>query len=859
MRMHRRPRTWSPLSPGGRRRRIVGATLLAIVALLLVSGASGADQPAGTAAGWESLLGDRPAAQLGGRWIVVLARPSLATRVAAAGGVATEEQERSWTAAARAAQREVLTRLAFRGAPIEPEHAYYRVLNGFAAPLDAPALAIVARDPDVRGVFPVRAAIPAAAGAGVGDDPADVAGGRRPDVAIPGFSGAGVTVALLDTGVDLVHPYIRAALMRGFDVLDPGGNAIAHQNPTSPGRPERHGTEMAGLVAGTGGPAGLEGVAPGVALLPIRVAGWQPDTTGGVSVYGRTDQLLAGMELAVDPNEDGDAHDAARVQLVGVVEPFAAFTDGPLAAAAAGATALDSLVVAPAGNDGPAGPSYGSVGGPGGVPAALTAGAIDTRRRSPTGHVLLLAGLRTLVSGVQPLGGVVAPSLAVSAPVVALPRTTQAVVGAAGGLTRLFDSDGYSRVGGAAVLLPRGTSSPEAVREVVAAGARAVLVDGPLPAGSLGTDGPAEVPILGLSARDADVVRLALRGSIPVTLAVGAAAFGTNEGLGAAAPFSSEGLAFDGGPKPEVSAAGIGLATSDPGRDEDGAARYGTLSGSSAAAALTAGAAALLAQARPDLDAAGLKQALVATRRNAVGSAAGLLDPSAAAAVELVADPPAVGLGAALAPNTSVRRKVTLRNVSRRALELTIEPGTADAADIVVETVPRVAKLRPGKSLQVAIVATVPLLPRAPAALGGALRVKVRGGATLQIPWTIAVPSTKRDLIPSARLSSGTVVPSDVDPAVLTVVAGRVDGSPERPQLLPLESLAIELYRGDRYVGRLALLRDLLPGRYSFGITGRGPGGRRLPAGAYVLRLTATPVDGGATDEQLVPFTISAP
>ena len=92
---------------------------------------------------------------------------------------------------------------------------------------------------------------------------------------------------------------------------------------------------------------------------------------------------------------------------------------------------------------------------------------------------------------------------------------------------------------------------------------------------------------------------------------------------------------------------------------------------------------------------------------------------------------------------------------------------------------------------------------------------------------------------------------------MLTVVAGRVDGSAERPQLLPLEQLAIELYRGDRRLGRLALVRDLLPGRYSFGITGRGPGGKRLPPGDYALRLTATPVDGGATDEQIVPFTIS--
>src|SRR4051812_42395105 len=375
MRMRRQPEGTAPRRPAPAAgavaaRRTAGAVLLVAVALLLVGGASGAGEPAGTAAGWESLLGDRPSAQLGGRWIVVLGKPSLATRVALAHGIATEEQERAWTLAAKSEQREVLTRLAFKGAPIEPEHAYYRVFNGFATALDARSLAIVARDRDVRGVFPVRAAIPAAA---PGDYLLDVAGGR-PDVAIPGYNGAGVTVALLDTGVDLVHPYIRAALMRGFDILDPPGDAPAHQTPTSPGRPERHGTEMAGLVAGSAGPAGLAGVAPGVSLLPIRIAGWQPDTTGGVSVYGRTDQVLAGMELAVDPNDDGDAHDAARIQLIGVVEPFAAFTDGPLATAAGGATPLDSLVVAPAGNDGPGGPAYGSVGGPGGVPAALTAG-----------------------------------------------------------------------------------------------------------------------------------------------------------------------------------------------------------------------------------------------------------------------------------------------------------------------------------------------------------------------------------------------------------------------------------------------------------------------------------------------------
>ena len=840
-------------------RRLALAGVLVGAAILATAGSTvAADAPTTGAAGWQSLLGDRPEVQLGGRWIVVLSKPSLASRVAAAKGVATEAQERGWTAAARNAQSLVLARLASRGAPIDPEHAYTRTFNGFAAPLDAQSLAIVARDPDVEGVFPVRAAIPTAVDPRRLDLTLSAAGDPRQQVGIPGFTGAGVTVALLDTGVDRVHPYIRAALLPGHDVLDPGGDASARQNPTAPGRPERHGTEMAGLVVGSGGPAGLTGVAPDASLLPIRIAGWQPDASGGVAVYGKTDQLLAGIELAVDPNEDGDAHDAVRVALVGVSEPFAAFADGPLAAATAGALALDTLVVAASGNDGPAGPSFGSVGGPGGTAGALTAGAIDTRRRSPTGHVLLLAGFKVLVSGPQPLGGVVAPDLSISAPVVALARAAPAVVGAPSGLTRLFDPAGFSRVAGAAALLPRGTSSPEAVREVVAAGATAVLVDGPLPAGALGTEGPIQVPILGITAGDASAVRSALRAAIPVELAVGAASFDVNGDQGDAAPFSSEGLAYDGAPKPDVSAAGIGLATSDPGRDESGAARYGTLSGSSAAAALTAGAAVLLAQARPDLDASALKAALVATARRGGGAAAGVIDPSRAASTELVANPPAVGLGSVFAENGEVSTTVQLRNVSRRRLDVVIEPGSADGIDTTVAVVPTAARLRPGASLEVTVTASVPLLPRPPAALGGSIRVRVRSGTTLRIAWVIAVPPANRDLIPFARLSEKAFAPSDIEPSVLTIVAGRVDGSPERPQLLPLAQLTIDLFRSDRRLGRLARVRDVLPGRYAFGITGRNANGARLRPGEYELRLTATPVGGGPDDEQVVPFEVTS-
>ena len=46
------------------------------------------------------------------------------------------------------------------------------------------------------------------------------------------------------------------------------------------------------------------------------------------------------------------------------------------------------------------------------------------------------------------------------------------------------------------------------------------------------------------------------------------------------------------------------------------------------------------------------------------------------------------------------------------------------------------------------------------------------------------------------------------------------------------------------YLGLLARLRDVLPGSYAFGLTGRGPGGGALARGPYRLRVVAIPPDG---------------
>ena len=56
--------------------------------------------------------------------------------------------------------------------------------------------------------------------------------------------------------------------------------------------------------------------------------------------------------------------------------------------------------------------------------------------------------------------------------------------------------------------------------------------------------------------------------------------------------------------------------------------------------------------------------------------------------------------------------------------------------------------------------------------------------------------------------------------------------------------------------GLLARLRDVLPGRYSFGVTGRDPAGSILPVGDYVLRLVAYPTVGGRPSQRTIAFSI---
>jgi subtilisin family serine protease len=170
-----------------------------------------------------------------------------------------------------------------------------------------------------------------------------------------GFDGTGVSVAVLDTGVDATHPDLAGkvtaarSFIPGQDVADGHG----------------HGTHVASTVAGSGAASGgkYRGVAPGASLLVGKVLNNQGS--------GASSQIIAGMQWAVEQGAD-----------VISMSLGSCCTDGtdPMSQAVNTLSAQSgTLFVIAAGNDGARGDR--TVGTPGAADAALTVAAVDKQDR----------------------------------------------------------------------------------------------------------------------------------------------------------------------------------------------------------------------------------------------------------------------------------------------------------------------------------------------------------------------------------------------------------------------------------------------------------------------------------------------
>jgi subtilisin family serine protease len=189
--------------------------------------------------------------------------------------------------------------------------ARWRIVNGFVARMSDAAANRLRSDPSVRSVSPdvVVSAFPKppSSGGGGGGGGKGKGGGSTSPPACPDTSaalslvpeqvptgvqrigaansplaGAGVKVAVLDTGIDDCHPDLKDNVKGGTNVVD----------STKPPRDDNgHGTHVAGIVAARPNDFGVVGVAPGAALYAVKVL----DAAGS----GALSNVITGLDWAV--------------------------------------------------------------------------------------------------------------------------------------------------------------------------------------------------------------------------------------------------------------------------------------------------------------------------------------------------------------------------------------------------------------------------------------------------------------------------------------------------------------------------------------------------------------------------------
>jgi subtilisin family serine protease len=165
-----------------------------------------------------------------------------------------------------------------------------------------------------------------------------------------GVNGAGIKVAVIDTGIDYTHPDLGGCFGAACKVI--GGWDFVN-NDNDPRDDHGHGTHVAGIIAANGV---LKGVAPGAKLLAYKVL----DVNG----YGSSSNIIAALERAMTDNAR-----IANLSLGGSGNP-----NDPVSQVIDNASSVGLLSVVAAGNSGFA---YQTVESPGVARTALTVGATD--------------------------------------------------------------------------------------------------------------------------------------------------------------------------------------------------------------------------------------------------------------------------------------------------------------------------------------------------------------------------------------------------------------------------------------------------------------------------------------------------
>ncbi|MDA0142518.1 S8 family serine peptidase, partial [Solirubrobacter deserti] len=559
--------------------------------------------------------------------------------------------------------------------------AFYRVWNGFAATVrtrDLPKL----NSNNLR-VRTVRRAYPASS------EPVPV--NEKPTLQPAGLT-ATPPIAVLDTGIDAAA--LNGHADPGYDAVDRDRKPDPGKDPSGTNRRETSGTALAAILAQAS-----------ERVMPIRVASLRA-SGGAAQAEATTDQIIAGLEHAVDPNGDQDTSDHVPVALVGVNAPYAGFSNTPEAQAIEGAAGLGTLTIAPAGNEGAAAPGSGTVGSPASAPDALAVGALAGPEPAP--RTKLDAGGATVDAAV--LAGTPPKRGETAGPV---DNTEAAAL-----------SDLAIRLRGKVVIVRAGENPSAQAAAVAGTGAAAVLlaqpIDDPLPSLPAGR---AAAPVIGVTGEAAeDLLEL----DPGTTVSFGAPTRGPKGEAQTrnASTFTAQGPSAGGLPKPDLAADGSALTIS------------GVTGGTAVAAAHVAIEAARLARARPELSPQQLRATLIAAAqpndlppdRAGAGIAA---QPTSG----ITADPPTARSGP-LDP-------VTIDLTASAGTQVTLR-ATGNA-----EVTPPTATLIPGTPTTVQV-----RLPR-PGTTTGRLEAVNGNRVVASVPWLVRPDTVEPIAVGELRIDRG--------------------------------------------------------------------------------------------------------
>ncbi|RDW22267.1 peptidase S8 [Oceanobacillus arenosus] len=172
------------------------------------------------------------------------------------------------------------------------------------------------------------------------------------------YTGKGVKVAVIDTGIDYNHTDLQMNYKAGYDLVDLDDDPM--ETVPGEGIPTLHGTHVAGIIAANGE---LKGVAPDAEIHAYRALG-----PGGA---GTSVQVIAAMEQAVT-----DGVDVINLSLGNSVNG----PDYPTSVAVNRAVDLGIPVVIANGNSGP---NNWTVGAPATAEKALSVGALTNPQQVP--------------------------------------------------------------------------------------------------------------------------------------------------------------------------------------------------------------------------------------------------------------------------------------------------------------------------------------------------------------------------------------------------------------------------------------------------------------------------------------------